>query len=333
LSSKQNMGMPNQTKQPAARDSHHEVIDWLMDGDPAIRWQTMRDVLGAPAKQWQAEQRKTLTEGWGARLLSRQDNAGTWGGGVYSPKWISTTYTLLMLHDIGIPRDCAPAQQGARIVVDGLIGKRDDPQFAKQLADQDRCLVGMALELAVYFDIKDWRIEAMVDNLLDEIMPDGAWNCRKHKRPFPHHSSFHTTFNVLDGLRDYVELFKGKRTNDVLTAERNALELMLQHRLFHSDKTGEIINEKFVLMTYPYRWHYDAFRGLSYFARVNAPRDSRLREAVDLLISKRNEDGTWPNEYRYAAKEFFTMEGVGKKPSWWNTLRALRILKWWQADL
>lgn len=291
----------------------------------------MRDLLDAPAKQWQAEQRKTLTEGWGAQLLSRQDKAGTWGGGVYSPKWISTTYTLLMLRDIGIPRDCAPANRGAHIVVDGLVGKLDDPRFARQLAEMDRCLTGMSLELAVYFGVDDWRIEAIVDNLLGEIMPDGAWNCRRHKKPTPHHSSFHTTFNVLDGLRDYVELYKGKRKHEVLIAQQHALELLLQHHLFRSDKTGEVINDKFTMMTYPHRWHYDAFRGLSYFARIDAPHDPRLRDAIDLLDSKRRDDGTWPNEYRYAAKEFFKMEGVGDKPSRWNTLRALRILKWWQA--
>lgn len=323
--------MTTQSKLPATLSPQPNSIDWLMEGDPAIRWQTLRDLLGAPAKQWQAEQRKTLNEGWGARLLSCQDKAGTWGGGVYSPKWISTTYTLLMLRDIGVPRDCAPAQRGAHIVIDDLIGTLDDPQFAKRLANQDRCLVGMALELAVYFGNRDWRIEAMVDNLMDEVMSDGAWNCRKHKRPFPHHSSFHTTFNVLDGLRDYIDLYKGKRKADALAAEQRALELMLQHHLFRSDKTDEIINDKFTLMTFPHRWHYDAFRGLSYFARINASHDARLQDAIDLLLSKRRPDGTWPNEYKYAAKEFFTMEGVGNKPSRWNTLRALRILKWWGA--
>jgi hypothetical protein len=320
-------------KQPAMLalpETHHDVISWLMEGDPAIRWQTMRDLLDAPAKQWQAEQRKTLTEGWGAQLLAYQDEAGTWGGGVYSPKWISTTYTLLMLRDIGIPRDCAPAQRGAGIVVDDLAGKLDDPQFSKRVANQDRCLVGMALEIGVYFGMDDWRIEAMVDNLLAEVMPDGAWNCRRHKRPFPHHSSFHTTFNVLDGLREYIDLYKGKRNADAQAAEHSALELMLQHHLFRSDKTGEVIHEKFALMTYPHRWHYDAFRGLSYFARGNAPRDLRLQDAIDLLLSKRHADCTWPNEYRYSAKEFFRMEGVGQKPSRWNTLRAMRILKWWK---
>jgi hypothetical protein len=331
LSSSHNTVMAEQTQWPATLETHQHAIDWLMEGDPAIRWQTMRDLLDAPAKQWQAEQRMTLTEGWGAQLLSHQDSAGTWGGGVYSPKWISTTYTLLMLRDIGIPRDCVPALRGARIAVDGLVGKEDDPQIAKRLANQDRCLIGMALEIAVYFGVHDWRIEAMVDNLLDEVMPDGAWNCRRHKRPFPHHSSFHTTFNVLDGLRDYIELYKGKRRADVLTAEHSALELTLQHHLFRSDKTGEVIDEKWMLMSYPHRWHYDAFRGLSYFARINAPRDARLQDAIDLLLSKRHEDGTWSNENRYSAKEFFRMEGVGRKPSRWNTLRALRILKWWQA--
>jgi hypothetical protein len=322
------------SKQPAALtrlETHHDVIDWLMAGDPAIRWQTMRDLLDAPAKQWQAEQRKTLSEGWGAQLLAHQDANGMWGGGVYSPKWISTTYTLLMLRDMGIPGNCAPAQRGARIAVDGLAGTLDDPQFAKRVAKQDRCLIGMALAIGVYFGIDDWRIEALVDNVLNEVMPDGAWNCRKHKRPFPHHSSFHTTFNVLDGLCDYIDFYDGKRRTDALAAQHDALELMLQHRLYRSDKTGEVINDKFTLMTFPHRWHYDFMRGLCYFARIGAPRDERLQDAIEQLLLKRRSDGTWPNEYKYPAQTFFTMEGVGNKPSRWNTLRALRVLKWWDG--
>lgn len=324
--------MAKATSLPATLSPYREAIDWLMQGDPAIRWQTMRDLLDAPAKQWQAEQRKTLAEGWGAQLLAHQDDEGTWGHGVYSPKWISTTYTLLMLREIGIPRDCAPAQRGAHIVVDGLIGKLDDPQLPQRLANQDRCLVGMALEIAVYFGVDDWRIEMMVDNLLDEVMPDGAWNCRKHRKPFPHHSSFHTTLNVLDGLRDTIELYKGKRKADALIAEQHALELLLQHRLYRSDKTGEVINDKWALLSYPPRWHYDFMRGISYFARAGAPRDERLQDPIDLLLSKQRQDGTWPNEYKYSAKVFFTMEGVGHKPSRWNTLRALRVMKWWEGD-
>jgi hypothetical protein len=127
-----------------ARPDHGDpTIAWLLAGDPAIRWQTMRDLLDAPAKVWQAERKRTLTEGWGARLLALQDADGRWGGGLYSPKWISTTYTLLLLRDIGIPQDCAPAQRGARLAVDGLLGERCDEDFARRLVALDRCIVGM----------------------------------------------------------------------------------------------------------------------------------------------------------------------------------------------
>jgi len=321
------------------------TIDFLMSGDPAIRWQTMRDLLGAPEAEWRAEQRRTLETGWGAQLLAQQDPEGTWGGGLYSPKWTSTTYTLLALIHIGIPPDCAAAQEAACLLLEGMLGEAYDTAFARKLKDMDRCIVGMLLEIAVYFGITDVhtadagrrdadRTEAIVDNLLEEIMPDGGWNCRKGRkmsnRPAPHHSSFHTTSSVLDGLREYMERRSGSQSQAVLAAEQSAREILLEHRLLYSDHTGQEINPQFARLVYPYRWHYSLLRGLGYFARVNAPRDGRLQDAITLLNGKRRPDGLWPLESKYGGVVFFNMERVGK-PSRWVTLRALRVLKWWSS--
>ncbi len=306
----------------------NDVIAWLMEGDPAIRWQTMRDLLDAPEQEWKAEQQRTVEAGWGARLLALQDVSGSWGGGIYSPKWTSTTYTLLTLRSIGIPRECEAAQRGAQLALQALLGATCDADFQRKLAACDRCIVGMMLQLAVYFKLDDARIEAIVENLLSEMMPDGAWNCRRHSRPRPHHSSFHTTFNVLDGLREYLEWSDGARRDDVLAAERSALEIMLQHRLYKSDKTGQVINPKFTRFSLPYRWQYNVLRGLDYFARAGAPRDSRAQDAIELLHKHRRDDGRWPAQQKYSGKVFFEMERIGE-PSRWNTLRALRVLRWW----
>jgi hypothetical protein len=307
-----------------------ELLDWLLQGDPAVRWQTLRDLCNAPEVTWQAERQRTLESGWGARFLACQDDDGRWGGGIYSPKWISTTYTLLTLIGIGIPPATPQAQRGAALVIDDLLGEHADAAFQRRLAACDRCVVGMALQIACSFGCDDERIELMVANLLQEQMNDGGWNCRRHRRPRPHHSSFHTTFNVLDGLRAYVERGRTPQREAVLAAEAGALELMLRHGLYKSDHTGEVIDPKFTHLSYPPRWHYDVLRGLVYFARSSAPRDSRLQDALDLLAARRRADGCWPVQQRYAGKEFFVMEKTGG-PSRWNTLRALTVLRWWEG--
>ena len=305
-----------------------------METDPAIRWQTMRDLLEAPEAEWQAERQRTLETGWGAQLLAQQDADGIWGGGLYGPKWISSTYTLLALIHIGIPADHVPARKGAQVLLDCLLGKICDEAFTRKLKDMDRCIVGMLLQIAAYFEIADARTDAIVDNLLYELMPDGGWNCRKGRkmsnRPAPYHSSFHTTACVLDGLRETMEQGRGPRREEILAAEQGARELLQQHRLVYSDHTGQVINPQFTRLAYPYRWHYSLLRGLEDFARSGAPRDDRLQKAVDLLDEKRRPDGLWPLEHKYAAKVFFNMEQVGK-PSRWVTLRALRVLKWWEG--
>ncbi len=309
------------------------VISWLLDGDPAIRWQVQRDLLGQPKRVWQAEQARTATEGWGAALLAHQAADGRWGGGLYSPKWTSSTYTLLALRAIGLPRENPQAQRGAQVLLAGMLGAAVDDGFRRAVADLDRCIVGMLLQVAVYFGINDDRLEAMADNLLAERMPDGAWNCRRLRRPRPTHSSFHTTFNVLEGVRDYLDLrpARGKRRAALLAAEAGALEFMLQHRLYQSHRTGRAANPKFTLLSYPPRWHYDVLRGLVYFAQVQAPRDPRLQTAIDLLLSHRRAGGGWPVQQKYAGRVYFDMEKTGGL-SRWNTLRALRVLRWWEAE-
>ncbi len=323
--------LPNSARMNPAASTDDDLITCLMQGDPAIRWQTMRDLLDLPEADWQAERRLTLQAGWGKRYLDFQTEDGSWGGGIYSPKWVSTTYTLLMLCAIGIPRDHPPAVNASALVLERELGSCCDDKFMRKLERMDRCIVGMDLQIAAYFELRDQRMDALVENLLAERMADRAWNCRRHRQPRPHHSSFHTTFNVLDGLREWLESTPehGLRAR-VLEAERQALEFVLQHRLFKSDKTGEIIHPNFTLLSYPHRWYYNVLRGLAYFARVSAPYDERLQDAIDLLKSRRRSDGTWPVQHKYPGRSFFDMEKVGG-PSRWNTLRALRVLRWWEC--
>jgi hypothetical protein len=114
-------------------------------------------------------------------------------------------------------------------------------------------------------------------------------------------------------------------------AEAAALEFMLQHRLYKSHRTGDVVNPKFTLLSFPPRWHYDVLRGLAYFARANTRRDPRLGDAVQLLQSRRRSDGFWPVQQKYSGRVFFNMEKIGG-PSHWNTLRALRVLRWWERE-
>ena len=306
-----------------------EIVDWLMEGDPAVRWQTMRDLLDKPVAQWKREQLKVATEGWGRQLLSLRDPSGTWGGGIYSPKWTSTNYTLLLLRDMGLPRNNAAASASSFVVIDRDLGPTTRKTFASHVANLDLCVKGMYLAMCAYFNVRDERAEALLEQILCEQMADGGWNCKQrlHKA---HHSSLHTTINVLDGLADYAEYRGRKAAERVRQPLTRAMEFMLEHRLFRSDKTGEVIHPSFTKFSFPPRWHWDVLRGLDYFRRMNAPRDPRLKDAIDLLLSKRTADGRWKLENHHKVVEFFKLEKPGQ-PSRWNTLRALRVLRWWNG--
>jgi hypothetical protein len=310
------------------------AISWLLDGDPAIRWQVLRDLVGAPDRTVGGERNRVARDGWGARLLALQDPAGTWAGGLssdgglYSPKWTSTTYTMLLLRDFGLPPADRQARKACTLLLDkGLRpdGGIDYGIWAERTRRGETCVTGMVLSILSYFEHDDARLDTIADHLLQEQMPDGGWNCRRHSGAT--HSSVHTTISALEGLRHY-ELRSRRKVRTIRAAQHRGREFLLVHRLFRSHRTGEIIKPVFTRFAFPPRWHYDILRALDYFQAVDAPRDGRLAEAIDIVRNGRREDGRWTLQNAYGGKTYFELERLGA-PSRWNTLRALRVLKWW----
>src|SRR6266480_3484811 len=308
------------------------TIEWLLGGDPAIRWQALRDLAGASDRTVEREQGQVARQGWGARLLARQDPTGAWAagrssdGGLYSPKWISTHYTMLLLRDFGLPATNRQARKACTLLLDK--GFQRDGGINLEIWGKGRsetCVRGMVLSILAYFEYDDPRLDTMVNHLLEQQMPDGGWNCR---RPYgATHASVHTTISVLEGLRLY-ELHRGRKVREVRAAQRRGREFLLVHRLFRSHRTGEIIKPVFTRFSFPPRWHYDILRALDYFQAVNAPCDSRLAEAIDIVHSSQRKDGRWSLQHSHQGRTYFELERLGA-PSRWNTLRALRVLRWW----
>lgn len=304
------------------------TIQWLLDGDPAIRWQTLHDLVGAAERTVEREQGRVERDGWGARLLAKQDPNGMWAGGLYSPKWTSTTYTMLMLRDFGLAANNRQARKACTLLLErGL--QRDGGinygTWAKWTGQSETCITGMVLSILSHFAYDDDSLDTIADHLLAQQMPDGGWNCRRHQGAT--HASVHTTISVLESLRLY-ETHRQRKVRVVRTAQRRGREFLLMHRLFRSHRTGEIIKPIFTRFSFPPRWHYDILRALDYFQSVNAPYDQRLTEAIDIVRIGRGEDGRWSLQHSYKGKTYFQLERIGA-PSRWNTLRALRVLKWW----
>jgi hypothetical protein len=336
--------------------STDNAISWLLDGDPAIRWQVLRDVVGEADSAVERDRRKVARVGWGARLLAKQDPEGTWAGGLssdgglYSPKWISTTYTMLLLRDFGLAPTNRQAHRACALLLEQ--GMQRDGGINYGWSPSETCVTGMVLSILSYFQLNDDRLDTLVDHLLGAQMPDGGWNCRR--RFGATHASVHTTISVLEGLRHY-ELSRsllpegtraksarnaaskrsrsasGTYLRTVREAQARGREFLLVHRLFRSHRTGEIIKPIFTKFSFPPRWHYDVLRALDYFQAVGAPRDERLSDAIDIVRSTQRKDGRWTLHNRYKGKTWFEMERLGA-PSRWNTLRALRVLKWWEGS-
>jgi hypothetical protein len=301
-----------------------DAFAWLLEGDPSIRWQVLRDLTPATPDDVATERALVATTGWGAKLLALQDPDGKWGGGHYGPKWISTTYTLRLLHYLGLDTSHPAAQRGMDRLFeraewyDGGVG-----YFVT--VEAETCVTGMTLSLASYFGGFDGYREPMAEWLLSQQLDDGGWNCMTRLGSV--RSSFNTTILVLEGLLEFERTRPAGLIRTIQRARRRGEDYLLDRHLMRSLSTGEIINPSWTRFSFPPRWHYDVLRGLDYLQNAGVRPDGRSDEAIELLLSKRTKDGRWKLQNHHSGLEHFKMETTGQ-PSRWNTMRALRVLRW-----
>ena len=305
------------------------VLDWLLDSDPSIRWQVMRDLTDEPADVVAAERAKVATEGWGARLLALQEPGGQWDGGTYQPgwadpyvfvpAWTSTTYTLLLLRDLGLDPESEQARRAVALVRDNSRWEHDGQHFFE--GEVEACINGMAVAIGAYFG-ED--VSGIVERLLGEQMADGGWNCDAEIGST--RGSFHSTISVLEGLLEH-EKATGGSAEEKEVRQRGE-EYLLERRMFRSLSTGAVIDPDWTRFSFPTRWHYDVLRGLDYLRSAGAVPDERTTEAVEIVEQRRGEDGRWPLENTHSGPVHFAIDEGDGQPSRWNTLRALRVLDW-----
>jgi hypothetical protein len=305
------------------------VIDWLLEGDPAIRWQVLRDLTNASPDEVAAARARVEHDGWGARLLALEDPDGLWAGGACFPAsysggergqpWTATMHTLQTLQLLGLD----PASESARRAI-VLVAENGRWEHAGQQyfdGEVEPCINGRTVETGAYFGVD---VEAIVERILAERLDDGGWNCEVENGSV--RSSFDTTINVLDGLLEFERATGG--SVEVRTARRGGEEYLLERGLFRRRSTREVAVAAYLEFAFPYYWHYDVLRALDYFRRSGADPDPRMAEAVAVVRSKRQPDGRWLLEGIHPGLVHFDLEGGVGTPSRWNTLRALRVLEW-----
>ncbi|MCC6242503.1 MAG: squalene cyclase [Gemmatimonadaceae bacterium] len=316
------------------------VITWLSASDPAIQWQVMRDLLDAPASEWQHIRGRVETDGWGARLLACQGDDGLWAGGAFVPHafdwstidtvgqpWTATCWALAQLREFGWDPTSEAARWTVQMVRENGRWDHDGQPFWD--GEVEECINGRTVGTGAYFGVD---VSPIVARLLGEQQPDGGWNCERCNGSV--RSSFHTTINVLEGLLEFECATGG---SDAVTAAREAgEEYLLSRALLRRESNGERIDERFVLFLHPHVWRYDVLRALDYFREsaqhTNTLPDARMREAIDVVRSRRLADGSWSLDWRTKGATWFTMDDGPGKPSAWITLKALRVLRWWDES-
>lgn len=309
-----------------------DVIDWLLEGDPAIRWQVLRDLTDDSPDEVAAERARVEHEGWGARFLALEDADGLWDGGACFPAayaggepgqpWTATMHTLQTLQILGLDPASETARRAIRLVAEHGCWEHAGQRYFD--GEVEPCINGRTIEAGAYFEVD---VAAIVERVLAERLEDGGWNCEAENGSV--RSSFHTTIDVLDGLLEFERATGGSAA--VSEARHSGEEYLLERSLFRRKSTGEVADPAFLDFAFPYYWRYDVLRALDYFRHSGADPESRMAEGVEVVRSKRQPDGRWLLDRIYQGRVHFDLEdGVGA-PSRWNTLRALRVLDWWDG--
>lgn len=301
---------------------NRDIIEWLLEGDVSIRYQTHRDLLDHTRPELQ---RRIGDEGWGARFLSCRNADGSWGRGVYQPKWTSSHYTLLDLKTIAISADHPLIRESIHQIAREYKGADGGINPSRTIRESDVCINGMFLNYACYFGEPQECLKSVVDFVLDQQMQDGGFNCRKN-RSGARHSSLHSTLSILEGIEEYSRNGYEYRIGELDHVALESREFILQHRLFKSDRTGEVIHKELLKLSFPPRWKYNILRALDYFRNADVPWDERMGDALNVILARRRPDGRWPLQAAHPGETHFLMEEP-RKPSRWNTLTALRVLK------
>ncbi|BDI22330.1 hypothetical protein [Herbiconiux sp. L3-i23] len=311
-----------------------DVTRWLLESDPAIRWQVLRDLTDASEEEVARERLRIAHEGWGGALLDLQGGDGMWDRGAYYPDWLTEEYwddhdgqpwtatgpTLLLLRQLGVDPHDERVVEAIRLVDERVRWEDAGQRFFE--GETEPCVNALTVDVGSYFGVD---VSGVVDRLLGERLADGGWNCEASKGST--RSSFHTTIAVVEALHGY-EIATGG--DSVAREARLAAEqYLLDRRLMYRSGTDEIIDASWLDFSFPVRWFYDVLRGLDHFRAVGADAaDPRFADALRLVRDKRGADGMWVLENPHEGETQLDFgEGDGR-PSRWNTLRALRVLRW-----
>lgn len=301
------------------------VITWLLDSDPAIRWQVMRDLTDASTASIHAERSRVAHEGWGARLLGEQRDDGQWGDGVAHPFWWTNLYTLVWLRDLGVDPSSAPARAAIDRVREHVTwGPEwgDSPFFEGEV---EPCINGRVLALGAYFGV---RSDRLATRLIGEQLADGGWNCEAERGSV--RSSFHTTICVLEGLLAFEHAFGASPS--ITRARQRGEEYLLARRLLRRMSTGALVNPAWTSLSFPPLWHYDVLRALDYLRVAQVEPDARLDEAIATIDGRRAPDGRWHLAVRHKNTLHPDISGEVGEPNRWITLRAIRVRAWARAN-
>ena len=316
-----------------------DLLAWMLDTDPSLRWQVQRDLADEPEAVWQATRALVPQVGFGRMLLDRQDPDGQWAGGSFFPAgffdltdeqrgpgqpWTATTWALNDLRLWGVDAS-AMGDTMQKVGANSTWEYNDGPYWEGEV---DVCINSWTLSSGAWLGAD---VSTMVRWFGEHQMADGCWNCEWEEGST--RGSFHSTLNALRAILYYEQVTGDTSLRE---ARHRGEEYLLERRLLYRLSTGELVGDFVTRFTYPFRSYYKALTAVDYFRDValhdgTAP-DARLADAVDLIRRNRQPDGTWLQQPRHPGAQWFEVDVPPGEPSPWLTFYGTRVLDWWEKS-
>lgn len=313
-----------------------QVQAWLLDSDPALRWQVERDLIGAPEQTWQATRARVATDGYGGRLLAHQDADGQWAGGAFFPAdatqdeegqpWTATTWSLNSLREWGVDAAGLRHRRTPELLAEHYRWEHGDLPYWD--GEVDCCINAWTIANGAWLGV---QVTGLADWFISHQLPDGGWNCEWVSGAQV--SSFHSTLNALKGLLAYEQYTGGSAATR--RARRRGAEYLLQRALFKRLSSAEPVADWVYTFCYPERWAYSILNAADHFRAAaghdGVRPDPRMAAAIEIIRTHRQADGTWLQARRHPGREWFEVDVPAGEPSKWLTTFALRTLAWYDG--
>ena len=320
-----------------------DSTEWLLEPDnPSVTYLTLTEILGKPENNSQVKKSKIdiMKKGPVPKILAKQNDEGYWGIAedfYMRSKYKGTVWSLIILAELGadgrderIKKTCEFLLKISQDYESGGFSHRGNFNSGGNHNDIIPCLSGNMVWTMIRFGyLNDLRVQKAINWLIKHQRYDDGIAQAPEGWPYRYEKCWgtHTChMGIVKTLKALAEIPPNKRSKSVNNTIENSVNYLFKHHLYKkSHDLSQVGHQDWIKFGFPRLWQTDALEMLEILINLDYY-DKRMQDAVDLIVNKQNNEGKWNMERTFNGRFQTSIEPKGK-PSKWNTLKALKVLK------